>query len=85
MPETTMFLGEPPMDEAGERAYEKDRSSGGYVMNVTRLWCWRPDVYEAYRALRSALMESSTLTDRDWAILVAATAAERRDSHCSLA
>ncbi|MBX5473410.1 MAG: hypothetical protein IRZ20_00145 [Thermoleophilia bacterium] len=85
MPETTMFLSEPPIDEAGERAYEEDRSSSGYVMNVTRLWCWRPDVYEVYRALRSALMESSTLTDRDWAILVAATAAERRDSYCSLA
>lgn len=30
-------------------------------------------------------MSSSQLTDRDWAVLVTATAAERNDSYCSLA
>jgi uncharacterized protein YciW len=30
-------------------------------------------------------MGSSALTDRDWAVLVTATAAERNDSYCSLA
>ncbi len=38
-----MFLGEPPANEATEAAYAEDRDSDGYVGNVTRLWCWRPE------------------------------------------
>jgi uncharacterized peroxidase-related enzyme len=80
-----MFLSEPPTSEATEAAYAADRESDGYVWNVTRLWAWRPDVYEAFAALRTSLMDSSALTDRDWAVLVTATAAERDDSYCSFA
>ena len=80
-----MFLGEPPSSEATEAAYDADRDSDGYVWNVTRLWAWRPDLYESFAALRAILMDSSALTDRDWAVLVTATAAERDDSYCSLA
>jgi uncharacterized peroxidase-related enzyme len=65
--------------------YEHDRSEDGYVWNVTRLWAWRPDVQEAFAALRAALMDASSLGERDWAVLVAATAAQRNDSYCSLA
>ena len=80
-----MFLGEPPSTEEAEAAYHADRDSEGYVWNVTRLWCWRPDLYESFAALRASLMESSALTDRDWAVLVTATAAQLGDSYCSLA
>ena len=79
------FLGEPPATEAAEAAYAEDRDSDGYVWNVTRLWCWRPDVYESFAALRTNLMEGSALTDRDWAVLVTATASQLTDSYCSLA
>lgn len=85
MPERTTFLGEPPATEATEAAYGADRDADGYVWNVTRLWCWRPDLYESFAALRAHLMDSSALTERDWAVLVTATAAEREDSYCSLA
>lgn len=80
-----MFLAEAPSSDATEAAYDADRDADGYVWNVTRLWSWRPDLYEAFAALRASLMDSSVLTERDWAVLVTATAAERDDSYCALA
>jgi uncharacterized peroxidase-related enzyme len=79
------FLREPPPSDAVAAVYNADRESDGYVWNVTRLWGWRPDVYESFAALRAALMGSSTLTDREFALLVTATAAARGDSYCALA
>jgi uncharacterized peroxidase-related enzyme len=85
MPDQATFLGEPPENEATARAYEADLESDGYVGNLTRLWCWRPDLYESFVTQRQGLMAESALTDRDWAILVTATAAQRGDSYCCLA
>jgi uncharacterized peroxidase-related enzyme len=85
MPELRMFLPEAPASEATEAVYAADRESDGYVWNVTRLWGWRPDLYESFAALRNGLMDSSALTARDFAVLVAATAAQRDDSYCSYA
>ena len=85
MSDRPTFLSEPPAGDGIDAAYEADRQGDGYVWNVTRLWGWRPDVYEAFAKLRADLMGSSGLTDRDWAIMVTATAAERRDSYCALA
>jgi uncharacterized peroxidase-related enzyme len=81
----TAFLGEPPATDAARVAYEADRSSDGYVWNLTRLWSWRPDAQASFVELRRLLMHGSNLTDRDWAVLVASAAAERGDSYCSLA
>ena len=83
--EQGMFLGEPPASEGADAAFDEDRSSDGYVNNLTRLWCWRPDIYNAFSALQGDLTRASALTKRDRAVLVAATAAERHDSYCSLA
>ena len=80
-----MFLGEPPASEATEAAYAADRDSDGYVGNVTRLWCWQPYLLTSFAALRANLMKNSALTDREWAVLVASTAATLSDSYCSLA
>jgi alkylhydroperoxidase family enzyme len=79
------FLGEPPVDDRAAAAYEDDRVNSGYVWNVTRLWCWRPDLAAKFMGLRSGLMESSSLEHRDFAVLVAATASALGDSYCSLA
>ncbi|HJQ75609.1 MAG TPA: hypothetical protein VJ814_12010 [Gaiellaceae bacterium] len=79
------FLPDPPADEAVEAAYEADRGEKGYVWNVTRLWSWRPDLAESFAEIRANLMESSTLGDRDFAVLVASTAGALGDSYCSLA
>jgi uncharacterized peroxidase-related enzyme len=83
--EQAMFLGEPPASEARDAAFNEDLDADGYVNNHTRLWCWRPDLRLAFMELRTSLMGSSALTDRDWAVLVTATASECNDSYCSLA
>ncbi len=83
--EEATFLREAPGSEAKEAAFAADRDADGYVNNWTRLWCWRPDLLVAFRDLRTGLMGASALTDRDWAVLVTTTAAERNDSYCSLA
>ncbi len=85
MAERASFLGDPPLTEEGAARFEADREEDGFVNNVTRLWCWRPDLLSGFAALRSGLMASSQLTNRDWAVLVTATAAERNDSYCALA
>jgi uncharacterized peroxidase-related enzyme len=79
------FLSEPPATEASTTAYDADRKADGYVWNKTRLWSWRPDIDTAFGLLRTDLMESSSLTKRDFAVLVTATAAELGDSYCTLA
>jgi hypothetical protein len=56
-----MFLGEPPASQATEAAYAADRDSDGYVGNVTRLWCWQPDLLTSFAALRANLMKNSAL------------------------
>ena len=85
MGDQSTYLGEPPENEMTRSAYEEDRADDGYVWNVTRLWSWRSDFEHAFVALRSSLVESSALTDREKAILNTAAAAARRDSYCSLA
>jgi uncharacterized peroxidase-related enzyme len=79
------FLDEPPASEGRDAAFDADREGDGYVNNFTRLWGWRPDLFRAFAELRASLMRSSALSDRDWAVLVTSTAAERSDSYCSLA
>jgi uncharacterized peroxidase-related enzyme len=80
-----MFLDEPPANAETEAAYAADRDSDGYVGNVTRLWCWRPDLLTSFAELRVSLMKNSALTDRERAVLVTSTVAEWNDSYCSLA
>jgi uncharacterized peroxidase-related enzyme len=79
------FLDEPPASEAAKRFYDDDVETDGYVGNVTRLWCWRPDVLEATGKLRGLITKESSLSEREVAVLVTATASARRDSYCALA
>ena len=79
------FLGEPPETELSRRLYEADLDSDGYVGNLTRVWCWRPDLLEPFVALRGLVTEASALGPQDCAVLVAATASALGDSYCSLA
>jgi alkylhydroperoxidase/carboxymuconolactone decarboxylase family protein YurZ len=80
-----MFLEEPPASETTDAAYAADQEADGYVSNITRLWCWRPDLDASFSALRASLMHSSALTEREWAVLVSSAVAECKDSYCSLA
>lgn len=85
MDERASFLDEPPESDRTRALYEESRESDGYIPNYARLWAWRPDVARSFRALREELMRGSQLTERDWAVLVTATAAAREDSYCALA
>jgi len=80
-----MFLPAPAQSEAAARICQSSRDTHGFVMNVAQLWSWRPDVFEAFAALRNQLTSPSTLTKRDQAIIVCATASQLGDSYCSLA
>jgi len=79
-----MFLDEPPETETTERLYAGDNDGRGYVMNLTRLWAWRPEVFEDFLKLRNALTGESSLTPREVALIVSATASTLGDSYCSL-
>jgi alkylhydroperoxidase family enzyme len=80
-----MFLEHPPTSESVDVLFARDLQDEGYVMNLTRLWSWRPDVADEFGHVRATLLDDCDLTDADVALLVAATAAARLDSYCSLA
>jgi alkylhydroperoxidase family enzyme len=79
-----MFL-PPAASEAAARIYETEAAADGYVMNATRLWAWRPEVMQGFIDLRRGLREGSTLTPRDFSVMVCAAAAELGDAYCALA
>jgi len=54
-------------------------------MNLSRLWAWRPEISEAFSGLRKLLLANSSLSARERAVLVCATAASVGDSYCALA
>jgi len=80
-----VLIEDSPPGEGRDAAYAADRDSDGYVWNVTRLWGWRADIYRDFAAVRTSLMDSSSLTGRDWAVMVTAMASQLGDSYCSLA
>jgi uncharacterized peroxidase-related enzyme len=79
------FLADPPLTPEVSAVYEDGLASDGYVANYTRPWCWRPDVLTAFAKLRADLLADSSLSAREVAVMVAATAAALGDSYCSLA
>ena len=85
MESSASFLAEPPLTEEVTAVYEEDLASDGYVNNATRAWGWRPDLMTAFQDLRNDVVATSDLSPREVAVMVAATAAARGDSYCSLA
>jgi len=80
-----MFLCTPPPSNANSALYSRDVADDGYVANFTRLWAWRPDVFDAFFSLRNQLTEQAKFSIRERSILVCATAANVGDSYCALA
>ena len=80
-----MFLQPPETSAAVQQLFQSDLDGQGFVMNLTRLWAWRPEVYEAFVKLRAQLIGGSTLTQREVAIVVCATVSEMECAYCSLA
>lgn len=80
-----MFVSAPPPSELVQAIYQEDLDSDGYVNNFTRLWCWRPEVLQAFFHTRTVLLDESDLNPGDVAVLNTAAAAARSNSYCSLA
>jgi uncharacterized peroxidase-related enzyme len=80
-----MFIAATEPSEPLIRFLESSAHPDGFVMNLIHAWAWRPDVFEGFGALRSQLTSNSTLTKRDQAVIVCATAAGLGDSYCCLA
>jgi uncharacterized peroxidase-related enzyme len=80
-----MFLRTPQPNDASSALYSRDVADDGYVANLTRLWAWRPDVFDGFLSLRGLLTEQAALSLRERAILVCAMAANLGDSYCALA
>jgi len=79
------FLAAPAESPSVEAVFQASRESDGYVPNYVRVWCWRPEILEAFAKLRAAVLADSTLSEREVAAMVAATASALGDSYCSLA
>ena len=80
-----MFVNEPETTAATERMFKSSQDSQGFVMNLTRAWAWRPDIFESFAALRAQLTSAAGLSKRDQAVLVCAMASQLGDAYCSLA
>jgi uncharacterized peroxidase-related enzyme len=83
--DVSMFLGQPPSSDGADAMFADELASNGYIANFMRAWAWRPDVFASYASTRGGLVEASSLTERDLAVLVTSTASQRGDSYCSLA
>jgi uncharacterized peroxidase-related enzyme len=80
-----MFVLPPESSPATEKLYQSVQEAQGFVMNLSRAWAWRPDVFDGFAALRGQLTSSASLTKRDQAVIVCAMASQLRDAYCSLA
>jgi uncharacterized peroxidase-related enzyme len=80
-----LFISPPADTEETARVYESSAASQGFVMNLTKAWAWRPEVFDGFAALRNQLTGQSTLSKRELALLVCAAAAELGDAYCALA
>jgi uncharacterized peroxidase-related enzyme len=80
-----MFLLDPPMTDDLRADFDRARADDGYVANYVRLWGWRTDLASAFADLRNALMDSTSLSDRERALIVSTAVSTLGDSYCSLA
>jgi len=79
------YLAPPEESHAMRAFYAEDLADGGYVMNSSRVWAHDPGLQERLFALLAEAASAAGLTFRQKGVLVAATAAARADSYCSLA
>jgi SAM-dependent methyltransferase/alkylhydroperoxidase family enzyme len=79
------FLQTPKNSEAAQRMFDEDVNDYGFVMNVSRLWAYAPEVCERLFDLLGSVTKLGSLTLRQRGILVTATASTRGDAYCSLA
>ena len=79
------FLVAPPQTPETQRLFEDDLEGEGYVMNVSRLWANLPLALHGLSDLMAETTRAGSLSLRQRAVLVTATAAAVGDAYCSMA
>lgn len=79
------FLTTPDVSDAAQQIFDEDIEEHGFVMNVSRLWAYAPEVLEELFGVLGAVTKLGSLSLRQRGILVAASASTLGDSYCSLA
>jgi SAM-dependent methyltransferase/alkylhydroperoxidase family enzyme len=79
------FLAAPEHTPAAQRLFDDDLGGVGYVTNVSRLWAHSPSMLAGLSDLMGQATRAGSLTSRQRAVLVTATASTLGDSYCSLA
>jgi hypothetical protein len=83
--DTIGFLELPTVTSEAQALFDEDIAEDGYVMNVSRLWAYNPNVVTGLFELMRQVITDQELSFRRRGILVAACAATLGDSYCSLA
>jgi uncharacterized peroxidase-related enzyme len=79
------FLSGPSPTPEAQRLFDHDVADDGYVTNVSRLWAYMPSALDRLSDLMGQATRVGSLTFRQRAVLVTATASALGDSYCSLA
>jgi len=79
------FLRRARVSAAAKAIFDEDINEMGFVMNVTRLWAYRPEAISALFELMHLVTSARPFTDRERGILITACASKFGDSYCSLA
>jgi len=77
------LIGDEAVSEEARRLLDSDRDAAGDVPNFTRLFAHRPEVYEAWRTLKSAVADGMDL--RRYELATLAAACELRSTYCTAA
>lgn len=81
----TGFLAPPAPSPGADRLFADDRGDMGYVMNLSHAWAHQPELHDGLTELIRQAGAAAGLTFRQRGVLVAASAGELGDPHCSLA
>lgn len=78
------FLNDPDTSDEVQRLFDSDVADLGYVMNLSKLWAYQPDLHDGLSDLIRETASAHGLTVRQRGILIAAFASTYGDSYCSL-
>ena len=82
---TTGHLATPPDSPAAQALYAEDLHDLGFVMNVSRLWAYHPELVTDLFTLMGQALTGQGFSHQQVGVVVAACASTIGDSYCSLA
>ncbi|MEV3924114.1 carboxymuconolactone decarboxylase family protein [Actinomadura coerulea] len=79
------FLAAPPLTGEAQCMFDEDIADSGHVMNTSRLWAHRPDLFARLFELLREAGAAAGLGLRERGVLIASCASAAGDSYCALA